>query len=220
MIASQSVLVVRHPQTESNAAGCYIGRSDSPLTDAGREQVRWLQQAVAFWEPELVLSSPLGRALHTAQAVAPDGVEVRILEELQEVDFGQAEGHTYNELQELGIRLDYDSGGPVAPDGETGDGFAERVRRAATAIETCGSRVLVVTHGGVMRRLLVHWLELPGMAAWRFDVPNGSTAALRICEGSAVLEELSRPPGDQAARRKPRHCAPWHMRSQSGPLQE
>lgn len=213
MSESQSVLVVRHPQTVLNAAGCYIGRGDSPLTEVGQEQVKWLEQVAAFWQPELVVSSPLGRALDAARAVAPGGVEVRVLMDLQEVDFGQAEGRTYSELQELGIRLDYHSGGPVAPDGETGDSFAERVRRAAAAIEACACRVLVVTHGGVMRRLLVHWLELPEMAAWRFDVPNGSAAALRICQGSAVLEELSRPPGDPAVRRMPRHCKPWHMRS-------
>lgn len=209
MTESRDIMLVRHPQTERNAEGCYIGRGDSPLTELGREQVRWLSQVVGFWEPELVLSSPLGRALDTARELAPEDVEVHALEDLQEVDFGQAEGHTWKELQEMGIRLDYTSGGPIAPDGETGEAFSARVLRAAAAIEESGRRALVVTHGGVMRHLMAHWLELPVISAWRFDVPNASVAVIRLCDGSGVLEELSPPPSEQ--RRSSRRCRPWHL---------
>lgn len=209
MIASQEVMIVRHPQTELNAAGCYLGRGDSPLTETGREQLRWLEQVVAFFGPEITLSSPLGRALDAARALTPDGVELRVLDDLQEADFGEAEGHTYDELVQMGIRLDYQSGGPIAPGGETGDDFTERVLHAAATVQECRCRTLVVTHGGVMRRLMVHWLELPDLAAWRFDVPNGSAAVLRLCDGSAVLEELSPPPSE--TRRAPRRCKPWHL---------
>lgn len=206
---SRDIMIVRHPQTERNAAGCYIGRGDSPLTDLGREQVRWLAAVVGAWEPELVLSSPLGRAFETARALTPEGVELRAVDHLQEVDFGDAEGHTYDELQRMGIRLDYTSGGPIAPNGETGDSFGERVLKAASVIEECRCRTLVVTHGGIMRHLLAHWLELPDLAAWRFDVPNASVAVLRLCDGSGVLEELSPPPSEH--RRPPRRCKPWHL---------
>lgn len=209
MTESRDIMLVRHPQTERNARGCYIGRGDSPLTELGRAQVRWLAEVVGFWEPELVLSSPLGRAFETARTLTPEGVELRADEDLQEADFGEAEGHTWEELQQMGIRLDYTSGGPIAPGGETGAAFGERVLRAATTIEACGCRALVVTHGGVMRQLLTHWLELPDLSAWRFDVPNASVAVVRLCDGSGVLEELSPPPSEQ--RRPARRCKPWHL---------
>ncbi|MRR11545.1 histidine phosphatase family protein [bacterium] len=209
MTESREVMIVRHPQTQSNAAGRYIGRGDSPRTEAGERQLEWLEEMVAFWEPDAVLTSPLGRALDSARRLAPAGTEVQVLDDLQELDFGEAEGHTYDELQAMGIRLDYNGGGPIAPGGETGSEFAARVLRVAATIEGSGFRALVVTHGGVMRRLLVHWLELPELAAWRFDVPNGAAAILRICEGSAVLEELTHPPFE--GRKKPRRCKPWHL---------
>lgn len=209
MAESRDIMIVRHPQTEQNARGYYIGRGDSPLTDLGRQQVRWLSEVVAFWEPEIVLSSPLGRALDAARAVAPDGVELREVDDLQEIHFGQAEGHTYEELQRMGIRLDYRSGGPIAPGGESGRDFAERIGRVAGTIEACGCRALVVTHGGIMRHLLTHWLELPELSAWRFDVPNASVAVVRLCDGSGVLEELSPPPSEH--RRPARRCKPWHL---------
>lgn len=209
MTESRDIMIVRHPQTEQNARGYYIGRGDSPLTDLGREQVRWLSETVAFWEPDIVLSSPLGRAYETARSLAPEGVELRALEDLQEIDFGRAEGHTYDELQQMGIRLDYLSGGPIAPEGETGTDFADRVRRAAAVVEACGCRALVVTHGGIMRHLLTHWLELPDQSAWRFDVPNASVAIVRLCDGSGVLKSLSAPPCEE--RRSSRRCKPWHL---------
>jgi len=206
---SQEVMIIRHPQTERNAAGCYLGRGDSPLTETGQEQLRWLEQVVAFFEPELTLSSPLGRALDAARTLTPADVELRVLDDLQEADFGEAEGHTYDELQKMGICLDYQSGGPIAPGGETGDEFTARVLRAAATVQECGCRTLVVTHGGVMRRLMVHWLGLPDLAAWSFGVPNGAAAVLRLCDGSAVLDELSPPPSE--SRRPPRRCKPWHL---------
>lgn len=207
MSLSQAIMVVRHPQTVMNAGGRYIGRSDSPLTETGREQLRWLREVAAFWQPELTLSSPLGRAVDTARAISGT-VEVRVLEDLQEIDFGQAEGHTYDELAEMGMEPDYASGGSIAPGGERGDAFVERVERAASAVEESECRVLVMTHGGVMRRLLVRWLNLPGEAAWSFDIPNAAVAMLRVCHGAGVLEQLVSP--SLEVRRSPLRCGPWN----------
>lgn len=210
MSKSQDVMLIRHPQTERNAQGCYIGRQDSPLTPTGEAQVRWLSRVVAAWEPEITFTSPLGRALNTARAVTPATVEVRLLDDLQEIDFGEAEGHTYDQLTELGIRLDYLSGGPVAPGGETGASFTQRVLRSAATVEESGRRALVVTHGGVLRRLLTNWLELPDECAWRFAVPNASIAIIRIAEGTGVLEGLTPPPEDPAHHPQ-RRRRPWHL---------
>lgn len=193
MSESRHIIVARHPQTEQNAQGRYIGRGDSPLTETGVLQLRWLERAVRRWNPDAVLASPLGRALESARRLTPNGVELRVLDDLREIDFGDAEGHTYAELAEAGIRLDYDGGGPIAPNGETGGEFRARVLRAAAEVEHSGCRALVVTHGGVMRRLLVHWLDLPDSASWRFHVPNAALAVLRVCEGRAVLEQLTYP---------------------------
>jgi broad specificity phosphatase PhoE len=191
--SAQEIMLVRHPQTEMNAAGRYIGRSDSPWTEEGHQQVAWLAGVVANWQPETIFSSPLGRALETACAVAPSGITVTTLEDLQEIDFGQAEGHTYAELAELGIRLDYTSGGAVAPGGEHGKDFLTRIGGVASHIAQDGSRAVVLTHGGVLRHLLVTWLGLPMTSAWRFAVPNAGIAVLRLADDAGVLEGLVSP---------------------------
>ncbi len=155
-------------------------------------------------EATTVFSSPLKRTLYTAKAVASCGIPINVLEDLQEIDFGRAEGLTWNEITAMGMKIDYlrngaaenvgDLGGPgtgpVAPEGETWVDFEARVRRAAGVIETAGTRVAVVTHGGVFRVLLAHWMGLPMEASWRFSVPNASIATLTVIDGSGVLKSL------------------------------
>lgn len=210
MSKAQEIMLVRHPQTEWNHAGRYIGRGDSPLSPSGQGQVHWLRRVVAAWEPEVTYTSPLGRAKNTAIAITPHGTRVEVLDDLQEIDFGQVEGMTYEQMAAAGIRLDYESGGPVAPDGESATDFRERVTRVAGTIQAAGDRTLVVTHGGVMRHLLTYWLGLPFSAAWRFSVPNASISVVRIAEGTGVLEGLTPPPEDPAHRPE-RRRRPWHL---------
>jgi broad specificity phosphatase PhoE len=187
-------MIVRHPETLANVESRYIGRVDSPISERGMRQTSWLARVVEPWGADVLYTSPLGRARSTAEAIAPAGVPLATLEELGEIDFGLAEGLTYDEIAAAGIPLDYVSGGPIAPEGETGAAFDERVRRAAELIARGPARSVVVTHGGVVRRLLVHWLSLPVETAWRFAVPNASILVVRVADGNGVLESLTPPP--------------------------
>lgn len=188
------IMLIRHPETRANTESRYIGRMDSPLSPRGERQSAWLARSVENWGADVVFSSPLGRALSTARVIAPEGVAVRVLEELAEIDFGVAEGLTYDEIRERGIVLDYVGNGPIAPDGETGLAFDARVRAAADLIAAGPERSVVVTHGGVVRRLLVTWLGLPVDRAWCFAAPNAVSIVVRIEDGVGVLESLTPPP--------------------------
>ena len=81
------LIVVRHGQTEANAAGLICGRADPPLTDLGRRQADAL--AAALPAPDRVVSSPLGRARETAAAF---GVTVETDERWVELDYGGLDG--------------------------------------------------------------------------------------------------------------------------------
>lgn len=187
-------MIVRHPETEANLESRYIGRTDSPLTERGVRQRAWLAGIVAPWGADVVYSSPLGRALDTARAIAPAECEVRVLDSLQEIDFGDAEGLVYDEIVASGMRLEYTGDGPIAPGGETGAAFDARVREAEANIASGPKCAVVVTHGGVMRRLLMHLLELPAECGWHFGVPNATVAVVRVAGGVGVLESLTPPP--------------------------
>lgn len=198
------IVIIRHPQTVANTEGRFVGRGDSPLTEVGKEQILALTAYMEQWKPNVVFTSPLKRALMTAQAIVSCGIPVNVVEDLQEIDFGRAEGLTWNEITTLGMKIDYlrngaaqdanDLGGPgdgpVAPGGESWSEFESRVRAAAVACEGAGSRVVIVTHGGVFRTLLAHWLGLPMESSWRFSVPNAGVATLRVIDGAGVLTSL------------------------------
>ncbi|MGH9207720.1 MAG: histidine phosphatase family protein, partial [Acidimicrobiales bacterium] len=83
------ILLLRHGQTASNAAGLLLGRGDPSLTDLGRRQARSLGLLVSG--ATKVVSSPLLRARETAEALALD-VPVEVDERWVEIDYGELEG--------------------------------------------------------------------------------------------------------------------------------
>jgi len=200
------IAIIRHPETVANVEGRFVGRGDSEITQFGREQLIALTLSMEAWKPTTVFTSPLKRTLVTAKAITSCGIPINVLDDLQEIDFGRAEGLTWNEITALGMSIDYlrngasdadsadDLGGPgagpVAPGGESWADFETRVERVAFAVENTGTRVAVVTHGGVFRVLLAHWLGLPMDASWRFSIPNASIATLKVIDGSGVLKTL------------------------------
>jgi len=190
---ARELMVVRHPETEANVAGRLVGRGDSPLTPAGVRQSVALAERVGAWAPDVIYTSPLGRAASTARAVAPPDTRIVVLDDLAEIDFGRAEGLTWGEMRERGIVLDY-SGGPVAPGGETGVAFDARVRdTAAVIVGGTFTRALVVTHGGVFRHMLAALTPMTVADVWGLEVPNAAAAALIDDHGSWRLAEIWSP---------------------------
>jgi len=185
------VLLARHPEVRANVEGRFVGLGESPFTDRGERQCVALAAYIAQWSPHSVHTSPRTRARAVADlAAASAGVEVHVDEDLAEIDFGAAEGLTYDEAVRDGVDIDLLGGPPEgAPfrDGETWHAFSARIAAAAERILTCGPRIAVVAHGGVVRALLVHWLGLSHRAAWAFAVPNASIASLTLWDGSGTL---------------------------------
>ncbi|MBN2847595.1 MAG: histidine phosphatase family protein [Coriobacteriia bacterium] len=185
----RKLLIVRHPQTLANVQGRLVGQSDSPITELGRRQMTALARVVAADEPQIVYTSPLGRALTTARFITPKGTPLEIVEDLKEIDFGDAEGLTWDEMSARGIALDY-TGGPVAPGGEFGSAFDARVGAAARRAAVGPSPAVVVTHGGVFRHLLAALLGITVEEVWRIDIPNAAVATLQTHDGLWVLDRL------------------------------
>jgi uncharacterized phosphatase len=151
-----TILLARHGETDWNAERRVQGHSDTPLNDRGREQARALADELAGESLDAVYSSDLLRAHETARIVAERrGLGVTSIRDLRERHFGTWEGLTD---EEIFVRYpEVLDGGPWG-DAETQDEMAERVVGALTRIAEThpGQRVLVVSHGGPLRRVLVH----------------------------------------------------------------
>jgi probable phosphoglycerate mutase len=167
--------LVRHGETEWAKHGKHTGRTDVPLTELGREQARGIAARLAGRSFEVVLSSPLSRALETAR-LAGFGGQVETTEDLLEWDYGADEGRTTVEIrvQRPGWTVWRD--GPK--DGETARQVARRVDRVIARVrrDVTGD-ALVFAHGHVLRVLAARWLGIPPTNGRRFAL---STATLSI----------------------------------------
>jgi probable phosphoglycerate mutase len=141
--------LVRHGQTDWNAERRLQGSTDIPLNDVGRGQARAAVGILAPYEWDAIVSSPLSRAAETADLIAEGlGLTVaRRVPELTERSFGPAEGMQAGpELEALRV-----PGGFKGAESE--DEAADRGIAALEALaeEFRGRRLLVVTHGTLLR---------------------------------------------------------------------
>jgi broad specificity phosphatase PhoE len=173
--------LVRHGETEWNAARRIQGRTDIPLNDTGREQARQAAELLARRRWQGVYTSPLGRAHETARIIAErlglDGVTD--IDALVERDYGEAEGMGFDEIEALypeGVR---------APGQETRDEVAARVVPALLQLAERhpGERLVIVSHGGAIRAVLQ--AAEPGTRHPR--ITNASVHSFKVEDGALRL---------------------------------
>jgi len=193
MMHECDILLVRHPQTDANVTGRFVGRGDSAYTPEGLRQLARVPRKVARFAPDRVWSSPLERAHRLARRCASaSGVPLGPDDRLVELDFGEAEGMTFVEVAEAGLSFDYRNWDrPVAPGGESRREIEARSAEFCGLLVANGGRHTVVTHGGVFRASLVHLLGLASTDIWAFHIHNAQLAHVRIVDGHGMLESYA-----------------------------
>lgn len=164
--ALKRILLIRHGQTEWNAEGRWQGTLDVPLSETGREQARALGRYLRGRPIRAIYSSDLSRAAQTAQAVGDAlGLPVHYDPRWRELDLGVFQGLTYPEItakypaEMAGLQRDYMD--YVVPKGESRRRMQQRAFDAFNEIlsREQGPEIVVVTHGGPIRVLLMRLLE-------------------------------------------------------------
>lgn len=153
-----TIYVARHGETEWNVKGLIQGHSDSNLTKNGIKQAKNLGRELKNIDFDAVYSSDLLRAKRTAEiATLERKLAVVTQKALRERNFGKLEGKTKENLKilrELKIKnVPYESIGIEADE--------KVIARTITllreiSVAYLGKNVLVVSHGGLLRALLVH----------------------------------------------------------------
>ncbi len=175
------LLIVRHGETDWNAELRFQGHADRPLNETGRAQARALADELASVPADAIYSSDLARALETAEILSERlGLPVTALRELREIDVGDWEGLTREEIDvqfPSGSRA-WRSGKPGWSGGETYEQLAARVLPALERIarDYPNGRVVVVGHGGTIRSVRAHLARL-SVAEHRRRLPS-----IRNCE--------------------------------------
>lgn len=150
ILPAKPFYMMRHGQTEANAAEVMAGSTDSPLTQLGIEQAYAAQKVIKEISdlPVKIFHSHLSRARDTAKIVN-EFLQVDMVEDADfaEICAGDMEGRPWSDC------LDIFDGWVQTPGGEHPDDFFKRIKRAKerALIETEDGSPLIVCHGGVMR---------------------------------------------------------------------
>ncbi len=190
-VTETHILIVRHPETEANINGRFVGQGESPFTATGRVQARRLPRKIARFEPEAVWTSPLLRARVVAERAARlAGRPLHVEDRLIELDFGAAHALTFDEIVAADIPFNYRSAEePVAPGGESRRDLQRRVGALVDEVCCTSGRHAFVCHAGVMRAALAHVLGLTGDQLWAFSIHNAQLAHVRVVDGFGLLED-------------------------------
>ncbi|WP_196140985.1 histidine phosphatase family protein [Aliikangiella sp. G2MR2-5] len=184
--------VARHGETEWNQYKRLQGRLDSPLTVAGQSQARNIARQLADSRIELIVSSTLGRAVHTAKICQQELAQQWIQDEqLVERDFGDWQSSFFDDLadqvlfESVFFRVTEDS----PPNGESGIDCGARIENALQrlAVTNVEKRILVVTHGDAIRCLMDR-LHAQGQCDAYSQYGNGRIFYLQFCHHQQVLK--------------------------------
>lgn len=175
------LVMIRHGKTYGNTLGRYIGITDEPLLEEEKEDLK----QYAFETMNAVYTSPLKRCVETAQILFPD-MELKIVPDLRECDFGEFENKNYQELSDNeNYQAWVDSGGQLAfPGGEDRGKFQERCiagieRIIREAVNNEWEQVAMVVHGGTIMAILDRY-GIPKADYFDWHVKNGEGYLLRL----------------------------------------
>lgn len=190
------ITLLRHGESEGNRTETLQGQIDSPLTELGEAQAlqlaeRWRNQKIFF---DSIITSPLQRALRTAQIVAEAldyKGEILLDPAWMERGFGTLEGKPFKEINEKYPQVDYFH--PYMPVGEGGESQVDLYIRAAQAVQRLvGSppqRILVVSHGALLSKVLFFILGITPQGHYNSPVFYlGNTAYINLAYHSQTRQ--------------------------------
>lgn len=184
------ITLIRHGKTAGNLERRYTGVTDAPLCPEGRAEAERARKDVTR---STVYVSPLKRARETAAILFPNAEQI-VVEDLHEMDFGDFEGRTADEMVNDPVYRKWvdDLCEGACPNGESQAGFRERVTRAFTeALQTIDADALFVVHGGVIMAIMAELAE-PKKDFYDWYTPNlcGYRATVRSGPSGIVLFDV------------------------------
>jgi probable phosphoglycerate mutase len=191
-MATQIVLV-RHGETEWSRIGRHTGRTDISLTTRGRREATDVGPTLHGWTFAHQFSSPLSRALETAELSGVGGVSTGLIidDDLLEWDYGVYEGRTNDDIQ-------IDEPGWSKWDGslEGGESARDVAIRADRVIErlvhaSADGPALVFAHGHLLAILIARWLELEPREGRRFTLETATVSVLSVKRTDRILRILN-----------------------------
>ena len=192
------LLLVRHGITEFNSTRRYAGHRDIGLSVVGYQQVERLRDRLVDDKIDAVYSSDLRRALVTAEVISSGHkVDIVTCPELREVNYGNVEGLTFEEMSrlypEVAESFVNSSLGLEYPGGESLEELAKRVGKFPDKLKGFipSQTILIVSHRGPLRVLICRLLGMD-LKHWRqISLANASLSIVETYSQGAILSRLN-----------------------------
>ena len=195
---SMRLIVIRHCETGWNRERRFQGWQDSPLSERGCTQADAVARALADEKLGAVYASPLGRAVQTAEVIArPHGLTVAIEPAFKEMSFGAWEGLDVDDVK-LKFPEDFDAwrrepdrarfGGP-----EHVEDVRVRARAGLERLQAAheGEAVVLVSHGVVVRLIILDALGLPSSRLWAVHAQPGGITEIEYRPGWTSVHRMN-----------------------------
>ena len=187
-------ILIRHGQTGWNKEARFRGRIDIDLDETGMKQAQAVGERFAQSELAAIYSSPLKRAMATAEPIGRHlGLQVVPLEGINDMNFGNWEGRSIDDVKEQNKELfdlwRYSPDKLSIPGGETLDDVRQRV--AATVDDLVAKHendtVLLVTHRVVCKVLLCYLLGLDNSHFWQIAQDTTAVNRFQVVGGRSTV---------------------------------
>jgi broad specificity phosphatase PhoE len=193
------IILVRHGQTEWNRVERFRGRADVPLNETGLAQAEATGLRIhGEWQPSAVYSSPLSRAVRTAEAIAKHfNLPVQIHPGMADIDYGEWQGLTPDEVRDrwpAALHAWYHQPDQaIIPGGET---LAQLRSRGMSAVNELSARhaeqtIVLVGHTVINRIILLGVLGLGNERFWHIKQDTCAINVFEVEKGGYVLVSLN-----------------------------
>lgn len=189
------IVLVRHGHVEGMSPERFRGRRDVELSDLGARQAHLTAQRLAMeCHPVAIYTSPLRRCLQTAAAIgAACALEASVLDDLNDLHYGEWEWHTHEEVCARWPELfECWFSAPHRVRFPQGESLQDLVARMANVLRFVGERhkdetVVVVGHSSGNRALLLQVLDQPLSAYWRLGQDPCSVSDIELMARGATV---------------------------------
>lgn len=191
------VFLIHHGTTDWHRDGKLLGRRDIPLNEEGQAQAQRMAEALDGVRIAEVISSPLQRALQTAELIGKR-FDIELARDNRLIDFhlGLWEGKSPDAVMDSPAYQQF-LADPVAASMPEGESFQEVKRRAVAAVEQAlednpsGAAIAIITHARVIRVLLTHYMAAPPATYHRLQLNPASLSVLLFSHDSTMPHVLA-----------------------------
>lgn len=192
------IYLLRHGETAWNIEKVFRGRAEVPLTDNGRRQAKLAALHLKDKDIEVIYSSPLSRALETAQMVgAALNLKPKVDDRLTGLNFGPWQGRPYDEIEkEYPEQFHLYKTEPHLFNIRGGETLDEAMQRGLDLLkgierEHPEGTVLLVTHRVIYKLILLGILGLGSSHFWQLKPDTASISMFTSKPNGYILEKFN-----------------------------